>query len=186
MDLCADTAGPAQIDTIMYSFRTEGPKIAYRFVPPDDGPRCARPPVGRLSRPPLPSILAEPYGGATSRVPAAPPRCARTHPRETERTPARRRAAPAFQCPSCAPAARASRGRRGRAIAGGHGGGLATHERGARSPPVSTCGKRKFSSPPRGPATPSPQLPPKRAIPLAVVVGELLDILCLAQLPQEE
>src|SRR5260370_24566305 len=94
MGFCAATAGLAQIARIRNSFRTEDPKIAYRFAPPDDGPRCARPPVGRLLRPPLPSMLAEPYGGAGSRVPTDPPRCARTHPRETGRTPARRSATP--------------------------------------------------------------------------------------------
>src|ERR1019366_8574981 len=68
MGLGAATAAAAQPARIRYSFRTEGPNIAYRLAPPDGAPQCARPPAGRWHGPPLPSMLAEPYGGATSRV----------------------------------------------------------------------------------------------------------------------
>src|ERR1035438_10156641 len=54
---CAATAGPTQQARIRYSFRTEGPNIAYRFAPPDGAPLCARHPAGRWHGPPLPSML---------------------------------------------------------------------------------------------------------------------------------
>src|ERR1017187_2661787 len=76
MGFGAATAAAAQQARIKYSFRTEGPNIAYRFAPPDGAPRCARPPAGRLSGPPLQLMLAEPYGGAKSRVRPVPARCA--------------------------------------------------------------------------------------------------------------
>src|ERR1035441_9111767 len=85
MGLGAATAAAAQPARIRYSFRTEGPNIAYRFAPPDGAPRCVRPPAGRLSGPPLPSMLAEAYGGAANRARPARRRCAGTHLRETGR-----------------------------------------------------------------------------------------------------
>src|ERR1019366_10491381 len=87
MGFCAATTDPAQQARIRYSFRTEGPKIVFRFVPPDGAPRCDRPPAGRSSGPPLPSMLAEPYGGVASPVRPVPPRCARRHPPETATIP---------------------------------------------------------------------------------------------------
>ena len=68
---------------LRYSFRTEGPKTAYRFAPPDGAPRCARPPAGRWHGPPLQSMLAEPCGGAAIALRRPRRRCARRRPRET-------------------------------------------------------------------------------------------------------
>src|ERR1035437_718020 len=87
MGFCAATAAAAPNPRMRYSeagsrysFRTEGPKLVFRLAPRDGAPLCAGPPVGRLSGPPLESMLAEPYGGAASRAPPVPPRFARRHP----------------------------------------------------------------------------------------------------------
>src|SRR5215831_16406532 len=88
MGLLAATAGPAQQARIKNSFRTEGPKIASRFVPPDDVPRCDRPPEGPTFRPPSNLMFAKPCCVAGSRVRPVRQRCVRTHPREIVRLPA--------------------------------------------------------------------------------------------------